>query len=131
MESNVDDIARRFDVSPNFAVDMAARLPYFMIQPREKVRAFLLKYQDRVLYATDLVVFPRSKTEDTLAEFRHTYARDWKFLATDEKVEYLGHTHQGLALPRPVLQKLFHDNSARWFPGLVNSGARAKTQSGE
>jgi predicted TIM-barrel fold metal-dependent hydrolase len=131
MESNVDDIARRFDAYPNFAVDMAARLPYFMIQPREKVRAFLLKYQDRVLYATDLVVFPRSKTEDTLAEFRHTYARDWKFLATDEKVEYLGHTYQGLALPRPVLQKLFHDNSARWFPGLVNSGARAKTQSGE
>jgi len=56
MESNVDDIARRFDAYPNFAVDMAARLPYFMIQPREKVRAFLLKYQDRVLYATDLVV---------------------------------------------------------------------------
>ena len=93
MESNVDDIARRFDAYPNFAVDMAARLPYFMIQPREKVRAFLLKYQDRVLYATDLVVFPRSKTEDTLAEFRHTYARDWKFLATDEKVEYFGHTY--------------------------------------
>ena len=68
MESNVDDIARRFEAYPNFAVDMAARLPYFMIQPREKVRAFLLKYQDRVLYATDLVVFPRSKTEDTLAE---------------------------------------------------------------
>ena len=62
------------------------------------------------------------RQEDTLAEFRHTYARDWKFLATDEKVEYLGHTYQGLALPRPVLQKLFHDNSVRWFPGLVSSG---------
>jgi hypothetical protein len=47
---------------------MAAHLPCFMIQPREKVRAFLLQYQDHVLYATDLVVFPRSKTEDTLAE---------------------------------------------------------------
>ena len=101
MESNVDDIARRFDAYPNLAVDMAARLPYFMIRPHAKVRAFLLQYQDHVLYATDLVVFPRSKTEDTLAEFRHTYARDWKFLATDEKVEYLGHTYQGLALPRP------------------------------
>jgi hypothetical protein len=64
-------------------------------------------------------VFPRSKTEDTLAEFRKTYARDWKFFSTDQKVECMGHTYQGLALPRPVLRKLFHDNAVRWFPGLV------------
>jgi predicted TIM-barrel fold metal-dependent hydrolase len=122
MESNVDDIARRLDRYPNFAVDMAARVPYFMLQPRDKVRAFLTKYQDRALYATDLVVFPRSNTKDTVAEFRSTYARDWKFFATDEKVEYMGHTYQGLALPRPVLRKLFHDNAVRWFPGLISGG---------
>jgi predicted TIM-barrel fold metal-dependent hydrolase len=123
METNVDDIARRFDLYPNFAVDMAARIPYFMLQPRDKVRAFLLKYQDRVLYATDLVVFPRSKTEDTITEFRDTYARDWKYFSTDQNVEYMGHIYQGLALPPPVLRKLFHDNAVRWFPGLV-SGAK-------
>src|SRR5207302_11304989 len=72
MEANVDDIARRFDRYPNFAVDMAARIPYFMLQPHDKVRAFLLKYQDRVLYATDLGVFPRSKAQDTLAAFINT-----------------------------------------------------------
>ena len=122
-------VSKRIRILPSIWL---ARLPYF-IDPaaREGACAFLLKYQDRVLYATDLVVFPRSKTEDTLAEFRHTYARDWKFLATDEKLEYFGHTYQGLALPRPVLQKLFHDNSARWFPGLVNSGVPARPQSGE
>jgi predicted TIM-barrel fold metal-dependent hydrolase len=118
METNVDDIAKRLDSYPNFAVDMAARIPYFMLQPRDKVRAFLLKHQDRVLYATDLVVFPRSKTDDTLTEFRNTYARDWKFFSTDEKVEYMGHTYEGLALPQAILRKLFHDNAVRWFPGL-------------
>jgi predicted TIM-barrel fold metal-dependent hydrolase len=118
METNVDDIARRFDLYPNFAVDMAARVPYLMLQPRDKVRSFLLKYQDRVLYATDLVVFPRSRTEDTLREFRKTYARDWKFFSTDQEVEYLGHTYQGLNLPPGVLRKLFHDNAVRWFPGV-------------
>ncbi len=126
MESNVDEIARRLDMYPNFAVDMAARIPYFMLQPRDKVRDFLLKYQDRVLYATDLVVFPRSKTADTLTEFRNTYARDWRFFATDQNVEYLGHAYQGLALPQPVLRKLFHDNAERWFPGLDVNGASAK-----
>ena len=73
-----------------------------------------------MLYATDLVVLPRSKTEDTLAEFR--YARDWKFLATDGKVKYMGKSYEGLALPHTVLQKLFHDNAVRWFPGLKSSG---------
>jgi predicted TIM-barrel fold metal-dependent hydrolase len=120
METNVDDIARRFDRYPNFAVDMAARVPYFMLQPRDKVRAFLLKYQDRVLYATDLVVLPRSKTEDALAEFRNTYARDWKFFSTGQNVAYMGHTYQGLALPPSVLRKLFHDNAVHWFPGLIS-----------
>lgn len=123
METDVDDIARRFDRYPNFAVDMAARIPYFMLQPRDKVRAFLLKYQDRVLYATDLVVSSQAKTEDLLKEFRSTYARDWKYFSTDESIEYMGHTYQGLALPRPVMRKLFHGNAVQWFPGLVN-GAR-------
>jgi predicted TIM-barrel fold metal-dependent hydrolase len=121
MESNVDEIARRFDRYPNFAVDMAARVPYFMLQPRDKVRAFLLKYQDRVLYATDLVVLPRSQTGDTLAEFRNTYARDWKFFSTGQNVAYLGHTYRGLELPPSVLRKLFHDNAVRWYPGVVSA----------
>ena len=54
MEADVDQMAQRFDRYPNFAVDTAARIPYFMLQPREKVRAFLIKYQDRILYGTDL-----------------------------------------------------------------------------
>lgn len=120
METNVDDIARRFDRYPNFAVDMAARVPYFMLQRRDKVRAFLLKYQDRVLYATDVAVLPRSKTEDAIADLRNTYARDWKFFSTDQNVMYMGHTYQGLDLPRSVLRKLFHDNALHWFPGLVS-----------
>ncbi len=119
METDVDQIAQRLDRYPNFAVDMAARVPYFMLQRRDKVRAFLIKYQDRLLYATDLVVMPEAKTEETLKEFRSTYARDWKFFSTDENVEYMGRTYQGLALPMPVLRKLLHDNALHWFPGIV------------
>jgi len=120
METDVDQMAQRFDRYPNFAVDMAARIPYFMLQPRDKVRAFLIKYQGRLLYATDLVVMPDAKTQDTLEEFRRTFARDWKFFSTDQPVEYMGHTYRGLALERPVLRKLFHDNALKWFPGISN-----------
>lgn len=119
METDVDAIAQRFDRYPNFAVDTAARVPYFMLQPRDKVRAFLLKYQDRVLYATDVVVNPKDDTAKALAEWNATYDRDWKFFSTDQKVEYNGHTYQGLALPATVLRKIFHDNAVHWFPGIM------------
>ena len=122
MEADVDQMAQRFDHYPNFAVDTAARVPYFMLQSRDKVRAFLIKYQDRILYATDLVVMPRDSTEKALQEWTATYERDWKFFATDQTVEYKGHTYQGLALPEPVLEKIFHGNAVHWFPGILGTG---------
>jgi predicted TIM-barrel fold metal-dependent hydrolase len=119
MEADVSQIAERFDRYPNFAVDTAARVPYFMLQPREKVRTFLTKYQNRVLYATDLVVLPKDDTKKALAEWNSTYDRDWKFFATDQMVEYRGHSYQGLALPGPVVRKIFHDNAVHWLPGIM------------
>jgi len=121
MEADVDQMAQRFDRYPNYAVDTAARVPYFMLQPRDKVRAFLTKYQDRVLYGTDLVVMPKDNTEKALAEWNRTYERDWRFFSTDQTVEYLGHTYQGLALPGAVLRNIFHDNAVHWLPGIVGN----------
>ena len=91
-----------------------------MLQPREKVRSFLLKYQDRVLYATDLEVAHNADINQAANTFRKTYTRDWSYFATSQSVTYLGHSYQGLELPRPVLQKLFHDNAIHWFPGLIH-----------
>ncbi len=122
MESDVDQMAQRFDRYPNFAVDTAARVPYFMLQPHEKVRAFLVKYQDRILYATDQVVMPTDNTDEKVKEWTDTFARDWRFFATKETVEYKGRKYQGIELPAPVLAKIFHANAVRWFPGI--EGAR-------
>lgn len=118
MEKDLDAIASHFDRYPNFAVDMAARMEYLMIAPPEKVRTFLIKYQDRVLYGTDLDFLPDAKVGDTLKDWQSTYARDWIFLATNDTLDYQGRKIQGLNLPRPVLQKIFHDNAVHWIPGL-------------
>ena len=53
--------------------------------------------------------------------WKKQYARDWRYFATDDTFEYLGHTVQGLNLPRPVLKKLYHDNAVRWIPGVVGN----------
>ena len=122
MELDVNEIAKRFDLYPNFAVDTAARVPYLMLQPREKVRAFLIKYQDRVLYGTDVEILPGNDVEASLNHLKNTYARDWKYFATDEICEYQGKKIQGLGLPPSVLRKLYHDNAVRWFPEMRKSG---------
>jgi len=118
MEKDLENIATHFDRYPNFAVDMAARMEYLMIARPEKVRAFLIKYQDRVLYGTDLDFLATADVQETLDEWQETYARDWKFLATDEAFEYQGKKLRGLSLPQPVLQKIFRDNAIHWIPGL-------------
>jgi len=93
MEVDVNEMARRFDRYPNFAVDTAARVPYFMMQSRDKVRAFLIKYQDRILYGTDLEGMPDGDTEKALQNWKNTYRRDWTFFSTDQTVKYDGHTY--------------------------------------
>jgi hypothetical protein len=75
-----------------------------------------------VLYGTDEVVLPRDDSRKAPEEWNSTYARDWKFFATDQMVEYNGHTYAGLALPEPVLRKIFHDNAVHWFPGILGNG---------
>ena len=118
MERDLDNIARHLDKYPNFAIDTAARMEYLMLMPPEKVSAFLIKYQDRVLYGTDLDLDADAKLPDALTEWQSRYARDWKFLATGETLAVKGKQVRGLNLPQPALQKIFHTNAVHWIPGL-------------
>jgi len=118
MEKDLDNIARHLDRYPNFAVDMAARMEYLMIAPTDKVRAFLIKYQDRVLYGTDLDLLANAEVAEALKDWESTYVRDWRFLATDETFESDGRNIQGLKLPEGVLHKILRDNARHWIPGL-------------
>lgn len=118
MEKSLDNIAAHFDRYPNFAVDTAARMEYLIMSPSEKVRAFLIKYQDRVLYGTDLDLLASADVGKSLQEWQETYARDWRFLATDESFESEGRKIHGLKLPPEVLRKIFRENALHWIPGL-------------
>ncbi len=118
MEHDVDEVARRLDKYPNFAVDTAARVPNLMRQPREKVRTFLIRYQDRVIWATDSLELNWSNPAEAAARWEAAYERDWKYFATNETIQEGAGAVQGLALPDAVLRKLFRENALRWIPGL-------------
>jgi predicted TIM-barrel fold metal-dependent hydrolase len=127
MESNLDDIAERFERYPNFAIDTAGRIPDLMGQPRNRVRAFLIKYQDRVIYGTDLGFAPEEAPADAIRRWKAEYARDWQFLATKETLRYEDQPVQGLALPEPVLRKIYLDNALKWVPGVIASPSKGAT----
>jgi predicted TIM-barrel fold metal-dependent hydrolase len=122
MEKSLDNVASHLDRYPNFAVDTAGRMEYLMMAPPEKIRAFLVKYQDRILYGTDLDLLAAADVQESLKEWQSTYVRDWKFLATDETFDYEGKKVHGLRLPEPVLQKIFRNNALHWIQGLQFTG---------
>ena len=119
LEDDVDQLAKRLDLYSNFAVDTAARVPDLMNQDSGKVRAFLIKYQDRVLYGTDLILMEKDDPVKSIGKMEATYARDWQYLATGETIKYRKLTTKGLALPESVLKKIFHENAVKWVPGLI------------
>jgi predicted TIM-barrel fold metal-dependent hydrolase len=120
MEADFGQLAQHLDRYSNFAVDIAARMPYLMMQPRADIINFITKYQDRLLYATDLDFAPGKDPEATIKYWENYYARDWRFLATNDTLEYQGRKVRGLDLPQPVLHKLYHDNAVTWFPGILS-----------
>lgn len=121
MESNLTELGRHLDKYPNFAVDMAARMPYLEMQPRETMIAFVTKFQDRLIYGTD-VGFSRGSSE-TIGELEAVYANDWRYLATADTIMYKSKPVKGLDLPETVLRKIYHDNAVKWFPGILNTAA--------
>jgi len=117
MESNLAELWQHLDRYPNFAVDIAARMPYFEMYPRDTMIAFITKYQDRLIYGTD-IGFRQGSTE-TPRDFESVYANDWRYFATGDTLSYKGKPVKGLGLPNAILRKIYHENAAKWFPGIV------------
>lgn len=116
LEWNVDEIAKRFDRFPNLKVDLAARLYQLQYQSkinREKVRNFMIKYQDRILYATDNEVHdtPGTDTKTTMQNLQRGWMAQWNYLATDSIIN----NTQGLKLPKDVIDKIYFKNAERYF----------------
>ncbi len=122
LEWNIDELAQLFDRFPNVKADFSARIGHLQFQSlanREKVREFMIKYQNRLLYGTDLSVNEASTNyRETTSEMRRTWTDQWIFLATDSTIliSDLGEKKvQGLKLPREVIDKIYFKNAERFF----------------
>ena len=137
LEFDVSELALRMDKYPNFAVEIGGRMRYLMWQSSGKVRAFFIKYQDRIMYGTDKGA-PAGMTNDKQREERAQEIRSRntlfaQYLATDDEIPFgdiirsgkpvpeAQYSVQAIALPKSVLKKVYYDNALVWFPGSAKA----------
>ncbi len=123
---DIDWVDRALDALPNMMVDIAARVPELGRHDPAAVRELFIKHQDRILFATDFMVYnklilgsggdgPPPGDGDALA----FYDTHWRWFETADR----GFAHmtpiQGdwaidaIDLPVPVLRKIYFDNARK------------------
>ena len=112
----LDYLAYVLETYPNLNVDLAARFQQFHQMDRDKLRTFMIKYANRILYGTDIGRQPQPGQYENVAE---QYHRTFQLLETDEVIKggFFGETEtKGLALPVDVLKKIYYQNAAWLYP---------------
>jgi len=133
LEFDLAELAMRMDMYPNFAVEIGGRTRYLMWQAHGKVRAFFIKYQDRIMYGTDMGASTgfndhqrreqKERIKERNGQFARYYATDDEIpfgdlLSSDKPVREPVYYVTGLALPKEILKKIYYDNVLKWFPGV-------------
>jgi predicted TIM-barrel fold metal-dependent hydrolase len=108
LSHDLDALGRRFERFPNFYVDVGARTGNLKWTDAQKVRAFFIKYQDRILYGLDQGAFsegapPSLEKQRTYSNaIDAAYRRDYEYYAGAK-----------LDLPREVLEKFYYKNAEK------------------
>ncbi len=121
LEHDVAEVIKRLERFPNFAVDTSARVLDLALQDRDAVRTFFRKYQDRILFGTDVVEMnPLSSTTketrnaavDVLVD-RIRLTRS--FFGSEDELEFRGRKIRGLGLSQQVVDKVTRLNAVNYY----------------
>jgi predicted TIM-barrel fold metal-dependent hydrolase len=118
-DEQLDRLTYMLETYPNLHVDLAARFQQFHRMDYDRLRAFVMKYADRILFGTDVGEVGEEDVEAIAAR----YYRCFQLLETDEVQPggFFGDTPtKGLALPQEVLDKIYYQNAARLYPRVAD-----------
>lgn len=121
IEWDLDRLGRWLDAHPGVNVDVAARIGQVQYQSRidaRHVRDFFIRYQDRLMYGTDLAQSDEQSDADFVHDLDTVWRRDWRYFTTRDSfaVPELDGKVEGLGLPRAVVDKLYRLNAERAYP---------------
>lgn len=116
MEWNIDEVTKRLEEFPNSHTDLAERVCHLQLQAKdnwEAVREFCIKYQDRIIYGTDVIDDGDTPAQEIADRLEQLWKFHYKFFATEETLEApeFGGSFKGLALPEDVVEKIFYSNA--------------------
>ena len=111
---NLREVSRMLDAYPNMYVDTAERISELGRQPYT-ARDFLLRYQDRVLYGTDLL--PADANISGNYRFFETRDEYFPYNSLDEHNQGRWNIY-GVYLPDEALRKIYYGNALRVIPRL-------------
>jgi predicted TIM-barrel fold metal-dependent hydrolase len=95
---------------------------------RTKVRNFFIKYQDRLMYATDLTHQDGGESEDIASEAHTKWYSEWLYLTGDQVMsapEVEGE-FPGLKLPASVIDKIYYSNAKALLRASCAAGPNEK-----
>lgn len=120
MEWSLDEVAERLDKFPNFFTDLAERICHLQLQgmsEREKVRNFFIKYQDRIIYGSDVIDEQFENEHQAAERIDYLWNYHMKYFSTSEtlEAEEFEGQFQGLDLPDEVVQKILVKNAGRIY----------------
>ncbi len=119
-EWSIDELAKRLDTFPLMSVDLAERICYFQfhsLQDYQKVYDFIMKYQDRLLYGTDIIIDDTQNQEEERRNAHELWMRDWIYFNTDRLMTNTSFSleFKGLHLPKTVVDKIYSKNAIRIY----------------
>ena len=123
---DLDWVEQALDRRPNMHADIAARIPEVGRHDPEKVRRLFLKHQDRILFATDFMVYSKlilgsggdaeQPSDEDGVEF---YRKCWRWFETDDRnwahmTPIQGDwTISSINLPAEACRKIYFDNARK------------------
>lgn len=120
LEWSVEEVGKWLDTFPLAKVDLAERICHLQYQAQEEwgaVRDFLIRYQDRIIYGTDVIDDGQTSPGQIAERFKSLWNFHWKFFAADQamKAPEFNGNFNGLALPEAVLEKIFYTNAINTY----------------
>ncbi|CAN5338106.1 hypothetical protein BH23BAC3_BH23BAC3_03000 [soil metagenome] len=124
-EWSVDKLADWLDTFPGAGVDLAERvchLQYQAVENQPKVKAFVEKYQDRIIYGTDQIDDGSLDASKLRAAIKNKWHEEFQFFAEEsmQTSKQTDKAFKGLGLKKSVLTKIFSSNALKYYPGIGN-----------
>ena len=121
---DIDWVDKALDRNPNMMADLAARMPEVGRHDPKKVHKLFVKHQDRIVFATDFMVYNKmilgSSGDAERPNDRDAvlfYEKEWRWLETwDKNWDHMtpiqgDWTISSIGLPGSVLRKVYFDNA--------------------